>query len=235
MSTATDWMSSRRDDILHMAKTWNPVLAIKGASWGVPAAEIAELLALTNAAEAVLQEAKSGGRNSVITIQCRTAFDLLRGRMRYIKDRYYKRPPLEDADFPALLLRLRDDIPSASGRPGGQLSITISYEGPHLLVLHCAALTGGGNYGGNWGYAIYEGIMPPGGATLEEAAGFRHYLMKPPLSGDELLYWRFTRRRKEVREYAAEESSKTAYFCARYENQRGEHGAWGPVASAVIP
>jgi len=27
----------------------------------------------------------------------------------------------------------------------------------------------------------------------------------------------------------------TAFFCARYENQKGERGPWGPVASAVVP
>jgi hypothetical protein len=27
----------------------------------------------------------------------------------------------------------------------------------------------------------------------------------------------------------------TAWFCARYENSKGEAGEWGPVVSAVIP
>jgi hypothetical protein len=30
--------------------------------------------------------------------------------------------------------------------------------------------------------------MPQGGATLERAAGVRHYLMREPLSGDELAF-----------------------------------------------
>ena len=230
-----DWMPGRRDDVLHLAKTWHPVIVVKGPLWGIPAQEIAELLTLITAADTVLQEAKSGDRSQVITVMCRTAFDRLKGHMRYLKDRYFKTPPLEDADYPALLLHLRDDVLTPSGRPEGQLVITISYEGPHLLVLHIAPLAGGRNHAGEWGFAVYGGIMPHGGATLEEAAGPQHYLMKQPLSGDELLYWRFTRRRKETREFAAEESSRTAFFCARYENQRGEHGVWGPVASAVIP
>jgi hypothetical protein len=54
--------------------------------------------------------------------------------------------------------------------------------------------------------------------------------MKKPLSGDELLYYRFTCRRKEVVDFAADEGGMTAYFCARYDNQKGEYGAWGPVA-----
>jgi hypothetical protein len=36
-------------------------------------------------------------------------------------------------------------------------------------------------------------------------------------------------------EFDASESGMTAYFCARYENRKGDVGAWGPVASAIIP
>jgi hypothetical protein len=49
---------------------------------------------------------------------------------------------------------------------------------------------------GDDGYALCRGIMPQGGATMEQAAGTKHYLMKEPLSGDELLHYRFTRRKK---------------------------------------
>jgi hypothetical protein len=72
---------------------------------------------------------------------------------------------------------------------------------------------------------------------LEAEARFikKHYLMKEPLSGDELLHYRFTRRKKEMVDFEALESGMTACFCARYENQKGEHGAWGAVVLAIIP
>ena len=35
--------------------------------------------------------------------------------------------------------------------------------------------------------------------------------------------------------FDAGESGMTAYFCARYENRKGEFGTWGPVAAAIIP
>ena len=87
----------------------------------------------------------------------------------------------------------------------------------------------------DYGTALYKGVMPQGGATLEQAASVKHYLMTAPLSGDELLHYKFIRRKKELVDFAAEESGMTAYFCARYENQKGDHGAWGPVVQAVIP
>ena len=77
--------------------------------------------------------------------------------------------------------------------------------------------------------------MPQGEATLEQAAGVRHYLMKAPLSGEELLHYRFTRRKTELVDFAAEESGMTAYFCARYENSKGEAGKRAPVDRAINP
>ncbi|MDR2795078.1 MAG: hypothetical protein LBB47_00010 [Spirochaetaceae bacterium] len=59
--------------------------------------------------------------------------------------------------------------------------------------------------------------------------------MNAPKDGAELLHYRFTRRKKELLNFDAAESGMTAWFCARYENQKGEHGNWGPVASAIIP
>ena len=51
--------------------------------------------------------------------------------------------------------------------------------------------------------------MPPGGATLEQAASEKHYLMKPPADGKGLLPYRFTQRRKEKLVFDATESGMT--------------------------
>jgi hypothetical protein len=90
------------------------------------------------------------------------------------------------------------------------------------------------NPASDYGYALYSGIMPPGGATLEEAASKKHYLMEPPKDGEGLTHI-FTCRRKEQLVFDAEDAGKTVYLCARYENQKGKAGNWGPVVSAVIP
>jgi hypothetical protein len=91
--------------------------------------------------------------------------------------------------------------------------------------------------GETYGYALYRGIMPQGGATLEQAASVKHYLMKVPpfFFGEELLHYRFTRREKELVGFDAAEAGMTAYFCARYENRKENEGKWGPVVQAVIP
>jgi hypothetical protein len=50
-----------------------------------------------------------------------------------------------------------------------------------------------------------------------------------------MAFWLFTRRKKELVDFDASESGMTVYFCACYENQKGDHGSWGTVVSAVIP
>jgi hypothetical protein len=86
----------------------------------------------------------------------------------------------------------------------------------------------------DYGYALYMGIMPSGGATPEQAASKKRYLMEPPKDGEGLEH-RFTRRRKEQLVFDAGEAGMTVYVCCRYENAKGEAGNWGPVVSAVIP
>ncbi|MDR2021339.1 MAG: hypothetical protein LBQ14_11310, partial [Treponema sp.] len=88
----------------------------------------------------------------------------------------------------------------------------------------------------DYGYAIYMGIMPPGGATLEQAASKKRYLREPPKDGEGLRHYRFTRRRKEKIIFDAEDAGMTVYICCRYENAKGEAGKqWGSVVSGIIP
>jgi hypothetical protein len=77
--------------------------------------------------------------------------------------------------------------------------------------------------------------MPPGGATVEEATGSKRELMKTPIAGEELPFSRFTKRKRERFDFDGGDSGKTAYFCIRLENAKGEAGPWGALFSAVIP
>lgn len=231
-----DWMPGKRDDVLHMGKAWIQELQVNGTAWGVPTGDVSALQTLTGAADTALRQAKSGDRTETITAQCRMAFDELKGKMRAIKDRYLRSPPLGPDNYPRLLLHMHDTEPTSHGRPTGQIQISISFAGKGLIKLYLGPVAGTDKpAGSHWFYTIYEGIMPHGGATLEEAAGPKHYLMRPPLSGDELLFLNRTRRGSEMREFPAEEAGKTAYYCGRYENAKGEKGPWGPLVSTIIP
>jgi hypothetical protein len=233
-----DWYPNSRDEQLHMVKTWNSVFTANGQAWGIPANHITTLGNDAQAADTILNKVKSGERTAADVVQCNMAFKDMETEARFIKKHYLLTPPLTPADYPLLLLPLADETYTPVAKPTGQPAITITYPGgPHVLMVHLGPLPGTEppDSRGDYGYALYRGIMPQGGATLEQAAGVKHYLMKEPISGDELLHYKFTRRKKELVDFDASESGMTAYFCARYENQKGEHGAWGPVVSAIIP
>jgi hypothetical protein len=213
--------------------------AARRTSWGIPDAECAELETLCSAAQVILQKAQNDAeRTHVVTVECQEAFKVLEAKMRFFRDRYFKIPPLSEGDWVALGFRPKDTRPSPAPAPEGVPSASLSYTGgPHAMTLHLGPLAGTLELDpeSEYGYAIYAGIMPQGGATLEEAASDKRYLMKVPADGKGLQHYRFTRRSKEKLVFDAEDAGKTVYVCCRYENRKGEAGQWGPVASAVIP
>jgi hypothetical protein len=68
---------------------------------------------------------------------------------------------------------------------------------------------------------------------MGQAASAKHYLMKPPVSGAELQYDRFTRKKKEIVKFDPEDAGMAAYFCARFENQKCDADDWGPIVEIV--
>lgn len=240
-----DWYPHSRDEQIHMMETWLTVFltaAPEGgtyaAKWGIPEARVQGLQASLVTAKNILAFVKSGARTPAGIVQCNVLFKEMEGEARFVKKHYLLVPPLTPADLAMLLLAQEDGSHTPIGPPKGQPLITVRYPGgPHLLELRLGPLPGTEplDTRGDYGYVIYRAVMPQGGATLEEAAGPKHYLMKPPRDGEGMSYYRFTRRKIETVEFPAEEAGMTAYFCSRYENQKGDVGAWGPVVSAVIP
>jgi hypothetical protein len=222
-----------------MSDAWLKLLGVKATLWDIPADNITALTAANAKAKAILAVVQSGERTASSVVQCKEAFKELVTEARFIKTRDVLSPPLDKGDYPNLLLPLPDETPTPVPPPSGQPLLAINYPGgPHVLSVHFsegAGMESGNARRGDYGYALYRGIMPQGGATLEQAASVKHYLMSPPLSGAEMLHYRFTRRKKELIDFAATEAGMTVYFCARYENQKGEYGAWGPVVQTIIP
>ena len=245
MAYRQDWYPDARDRQIHLVDTWVLVFGTevsgsqtKADTWGIPPANVTRLITRLNAAKEILAVVKSGERTAVSVVQCNEAFNAMEAEARYIKKHWLLSPPLTAADMASLLLAQKDDAYSPIGAPTGQPSITVTYPGgPHLLKLHLSCLAGTAPLDprSDYGYAIYKGVMPHGGATLEQAVSAKRYLMKPPIDGEELLHYRFMLRKTIVVNFLAEEAGMTAYFCARYENSKGEKGRWGSIVSAIIP
>jgi hypothetical protein len=216
----------------------NTVLATRAADWGIPSSHVMQMLADHQAATSIFAKVGSSARTSIDVAQCNIVFHEMEAEARYIKRHYLISPPLTLADFAALMLPMPDGTLTPILPPSGQPLVTLSYPGgPHAVVLRLGPQPGTEPFDpkSDYGYAIYLGLMPPGGATLEQAAGPEHYLMKEPHSGKGLLHYRFTRRKKEEVVFDESEAGMTAFFCVRYENQKGFFGKWGPPASITVP
>ena len=227
------WLPYSRDEILKMAQVWENVTSIKGAAWNIPNTVIAELHDRFTEAKAAYEAAAASERTQVLTARINEAFAKLEACMRDMKDRYFKTPPLLNEDLISLLLKPRDGVMTTVPRPRSHPLIILSYEGYNSVVLNISVMLGE-NVPLDSHVEVFRGVMPQGGATLEEAAGPKRYLMRPPSSGEDLFKLIDTKRKRETIGFPPEEGGKVAYFCARYVNEKGEAGPWGPVAGAII-
>jgi hypothetical protein len=233
----SDWLPGKRTDQLAMANDWVRLFRQNGQKWNIPTDVEREFETLTEQAQDALYFASSADtRTPVTTAKCKAAFDELIPEMRDIKDRYFKLPPLTDPDIISLGLKPRDTTKTPVAVPTAQATADITYPGPSLLMLHMKPLEGTTiDRRANHGYRIYFGVFPHGGASTEEATGPRRYLTKIAVTGEDLPHSQFTRRQKEMLVFPPNDSGKTAYFCIRFENSKGQAGPWGPVFSAIIP
>ena len=126
-----------------MVETWLQVFQTKAAVWNIPAANITSLTAAKDAAATILAVVKSGERTASSVVECNEAFKEMETEARFIKKHFLLIPPLTLADLPTLLLPLPDDVHSPVGPPTGQPALTMTYPGgPHVLMVHLAALPG---------------------------------------------------------------------------------------------
>jgi hypothetical protein len=237
MAKNTDWLPAPRADQIAMAKDWLMVLSPTPPPWGVPATEVSALRTLTESAEELLETAMSSERTEIITAECKLAFGELTAKMRFIKNHYFLSPPLNDVNFISLRLKPKDSAHTPVPPPTDQAEADISRPGEHLVMLHlrAAATAKVDPHRSDYGFRIYWGILPAGGAVIENTAGTKRELVQVPVSGEELPHSRFTRRKKELFDFPQEDRGKTIYFCIRYENAKGESGPWGPIFSTIIP
>jgi hypothetical protein len=140
--------------------------------------------------------------------------------MRDIKRRYFLEPPLTDADLISLGLKPRDTIHTVSGTPTAQVTVETYLVGRHELGVKLVYVTGNPADPANKGYRIWYSVAAPG--------------EPPPPNPQDLRESFYTKRKKDLLEFAFEDSGKAAFFAAQIENE-GKKGPWGPVVSALIP
>jgi hypothetical protein len=220
-----------------MATDWLAVLATKAAAWGISAAEVAELTDLVQDAQSALAQAKNEStRTPAATALCKERFKRMIEKMRYDKNHFFLSPPLTPSEIVSLGLKPHDTNPSPIPPPKGFAEADISYPGVGTLELHCRPVAGQPplDERSDYGYRVYYGVMPVGGASAEDATGTKRELVKAPQTGADLPHSQWVRRKRERFSFPGD-SGKTVWIAIRYENSKGQSGPWGPLTSAIIP
>ncbi|MDR0375702.1 MAG: hypothetical protein LBH85_08265, partial [Treponema sp.] len=112
-----DWLPGTREGQLNMAKIWAIIIQSKANAWDIPASILPELQIVFTDAENILQLTLSSDRSAMINTECQRFFGTLVEKTRFIKDRYFKTPPLVDEDYTTLLLKVPDTTRSSRGTP----------------------------------------------------------------------------------------------------------------------
>jgi len=216
-----DWLPSKRDEQLTMAKNWNSILHAKRSVWMIPEDVCTRFSLAVGAAEGE-NNVPAGQRNAVSNARLKSAINELVALMRDVKKRYFFIPPLNEAELVSLGLRMKDTTPTSVSDPTGQAKAIITYTGPTQLLLRITHVEGTPiDKKANYGCRVYYGKY----AAADT----------PPSSGKDLRESVFTRQKKLLLTFEPEDTGKTAHFCMRYENSKGKAGPWGPMFAAVIP
>ena len=133
-----------------------------------------------------------------------------------------RNPNVTDLDREAMVLRVYDIIPTLVSIPKVRTNVNVVYKGAGLLELHVSPEADISEdrrayYGWKIQYDLFNADAPA------------------PETRNVLNHGVFTRRKKELFVFQPEDSAKRMYFCARYENSKGQAGPWSNIMSAVIP
>jgi hypothetical protein len=226
---SSDWLPSKRNEQLAMARTWISQLPRANGAWVVSQDEIDELAVFADTAEEALADAAKDRGSKTENARVREAFSALTRFMRLFRQRKFFTPPMLDSDWIRLGLRPRDVIPTPVPPPTAQVEGNLAFPGIGLVEIIKIQMTGGRlDRRADYGVRIYYGLMG------KEAAHDKFRLTAPPRTGDDLPHSVFTRRKRHLFDFNGD-SGCSVYFCMRYENSKGETGPWGPILEAYVP
>jgi hypothetical protein len=191
--------------------------------WKIAAPELF-LEAPMNDFETKLAKMSDPNRGKIDTLEKNVARKKLEKACReYVQGFLARNPLVTDVDRERLGISVYDTIPTTVSIPKVRAMVKVAYNGAGHLELHVAPEADISEdrrayYGCKIQFHLFHADAPP-----------------PPDNRDALNRSVFTRRKKEPLVFQPEDSAKRMYFCARYENSKGQAGPWSNIMSAVIP
>ena len=140
----------------------------------------------------------------------------------YVQGFLARNPKIADVDRERMGITVYDTIPTSVGNPVGLVTATVKYPNEGALELSIKHVEGSPfDARANYGVKIRYGVFAVGEAAATDV--------------NQLADSLFTRKKKELFTFDRKDRQKTACFCLRYENSKGQAGQWGGVVSAIIP
>jgi hypothetical protein len=112
---------------------------------------------------------------------------------------------------------------------------------PHTLGFRRFVATDLGGAVSNYGVRVYYALVDPAAARgSAELTAIRldadvYRLSAPPKVPEDLPNSFFTRRANDLLQLPTAASGMTCYLAARFENDKGKPGDFGPMIQAVVP
>ena len=222
MSTKTDYVPGNDRVFLAWIRNIVAYALLNFARWRVNKPSD-EFIGLIDDFEAKLLRMDDKNHGSVDTREKNDARRVLEKEARaFVQGYIAKNPMVTNSDKEKMGLPIYDTTPTSISEPLGQATASVEYLGGQLLQLHLSHMVGTpSDEKANYGCKIYYDVFADSDPK--------------PDSGEKLTRHTFTRRKKEVIKFTPADVKKTAYFCIRYENSKGQAGPWGPMVAALIP
>jgi hypothetical protein len=233
-----DWIPAGQDEFVDWSQHFVYDLEEDYLPLGLTNTVFTALKAKQTAFITAWNELQPEGPSTDRTSRKRTLVKAHRTYLRNWTNQYVRgNPALTDDIRNRLGMPKRDAIRTPVPPPTNQATAKYLPQGDHLLelVLEIVGDLLKDTKVADYGFRIYWGIMPPGGAAGEAATGPKRELVRVPVGGVDLPFSRFTRRHRELFDFDEADRGKIVYFCIRLENAKGAAGPWGPLLSTIIP
>jgi len=214
------YLPKKDAELLPWSSNFTTIVTENAGSWEIPTTEVANLQSRLSAFESLIAQAQSPVRNSIIVSEKNGARKTLIAAIRELVNFRLKNPVITDSQLVTLGLHPRDKTRKPCPVPVTYPGLQIDRSVIRQLTVH-------------YRDAGSERKAKPAGVHGVEIRW--SILSAPPTHVDNLIVSSFCTKTPFMLSFDEDDSGKRVYFCARWENKRGEKGPWSEIVGAVIP
>jgi len=218
--TNQSYLPKKDAELLSWSNNFSAIVTANAESWEIPATDVTKLQSRLSDFESLIAKAKSPSRSSIIVTEKNEVRKALVATIRELVNFRLKNPVITDSQLVTLGLRPRDKTRTLSPAPVTYPELQIDRAVIRQLTVHYRDTDS-------------ERKAKPAGVHGVEIRW--SILSVPPTSVDNLITSSFSTKTPFMMSFNEDDRGKWVYFCARWENNRGEKGPWSEIVESVIP